>query len=216
MVHEPSAAAETGNGTHKKKLVEVWEKRAGVIEIVECPWGLLKIRNDIPEGLDPVQVIINYLKVVDIEGTKLLQRMRNPQKPASDANHKKGDRRPNLPEPGPSMGKYHAMRIYKDRVIDLYRKLPETFSSAEIFEYFQNCYSPITCSPETARNKVYAYTNFLIDNAMLKKVGRENKTFIYRFTAPPFGAVKPAQAEFDSEYMKKQKALELEAMRRTV
>lgn len=221
MIHEPvmqerKPASTVGNAS--KPTVDIWEKTAGKIKIIECPWGLLQVKEKYPNNLDPVKVVSDYLTVIDIEGTKLLQKMRSPGAVAaskSNLNKRPGTRKPTIREKGPAVGKYHSIKIYQNRIIDLYRKLPETFHSAEACNYFIEAYKPLKISTDTARNKVYAYVNFLKENGVVRELGYEGRSPVYQFVKAPYNAEKPAQADFDPEFLKKQKAVELEAMRRT-
>lgn len=337
MQHDPGAPADAGNLNYTN-LVRVLT--------VACPWGPLKLRDDYPAGLDPVQVIRDYLAVVDVEGTKELRALararakkeeprrtegappilegpgvtqedqgdqivfkggqgeaqeglegleglldkaqedrgvqhagvslltklmdkageigarsdiefpekleefkeelnRAAQEEVLEAQEvqrvlaglepvlavqeevqepikkgKRGGNRSNIQEPGPVLGLSAGdigIKIYKLRIIELYKNLPDVFSTDEATEYFLYCYEPEKISRGTAKQKSQKYIQYMQKHGYIKVTGRDigRRLNFYTFTAPPFGVrEKPAQAEpIDVKYWQNKKIQDLRAAR---
>jgi len=184
---------------------------AGRITHIRANEIVLALKENYPSDLEPLRVVEDFLKVVDFPKTKLLQKTSKPS--VSTRSSKK----PIMHQESDIIGRHFTVSIYKHIVIKMYRTLPEVFIGSDLISMFKDYYKEYDkkLSSITLNNRSRAYILFLERNGFIANVsittGRQKA---YSFVQAPFGIEPPVKAEHDPEFLRKQKELELETMRK--
>ena len=184
------------------------------------------LREGYPSHLNAVKVARDFLAVYDIKKSVMLRKVKSGSvdTPAIASNnpprkYKKREyiSRPGFPEmkinePEDFYTKVNSVALYKEKIIGIYRKMPEKFTSIDVVDYISSVYPELAIP--SRHTKARAYLKYCV-NEDLFEVTRSGKRLFYKFTTAPFNTEKPAQSDFDPVVMHDQKLRELDMMRRT-
>jgi hypothetical protein len=191
--------------------------------------NIFAIQDILPENVNPIKVAEMFVRTIDLEKTKVLRAAINGNKytnetPQNDntyyntkgnrTTHKRGPyKKGDVGETDEPIDVVLRVAIYKERIIDIWRRLGEDlFTGSDIKKYLLDYYG-VRIRETTAYNKQRGYVEYMKKNGFIKEVNSFNKAKVYKFISAPFGAEPAAKAEFDPEDAQKRKLIELSTMR---
>lgn len=211
--------------------IVVWEMSAGKVTKLKMKDEIIVVRENLPEDITAEALIsaaTRFFKLFNIKRSVMLNKaIVKPEEPKKSNNdlivgsnlrgkHAKIKLQINdgFAEDGESVGMIANMTLYKNRIIEFYRKNPECFDTDTIKKYIMAVYDGI--ADATADNRGRGYVRFMLDQGYIKSTAKtcRGRRASYEFIKAPYDEPLPAQAEFDPEYEKERKLRELDAMRR--
>lgn len=196
--------------------IEVWQVLAGEITELKIQGSIFVVKPN--TKVNPIKAAKDFLAAFDTKKTAIRQKLLNkPEAPAKEVKtftnkQQKAVATRQKHSDMEVVGKFNNIPVYKEYVMGFYRKYPNTFTGKDVVEYLGTVYDH--SSVTTLTNKQRAYIKFMRENGYIEQIAGAGKTGrVYKFIEIPYGAVPPAQAEFDPEYMQSMKNMQLLTIR---
>ena len=218
-----------------KHEIEVWQILEGKVTQIRMNDRILTLNIDRPTTLDPVQVLNDFVQVYNLEKTTILrkEKVEEPdvvvkQKPVQRYILEEPAITPHV-EDADVATRVNNLPIHKSKIVDFYHLValdpPTTsemvkwnvsandviFKTNDLTNFLYSVYSNITKA--TAANRQHAYVKYMLEEGIIERVGGTiNKSRIFKFTTPPFGAT--TVASFDQNELINRRHLELYTIRK--
>lgn len=192
--------------------VQPWQMIAGKLTEIKIDGEIFVVRRDAPPEMNPVEVARRFMRVFDTQRTTIKRK-------AMAASPKHAERSvaerstTTATDGGERVGNINGISIFKNDIISFHRKFPETFQTMDLTNHMHALYP--TTAIGTCTNKSRAYIKHMLRESIITRERGSKGKRIYKFVNAPYGAASPVVAEFDQDYIKNMRLLEIKTMRET-